>query len=255
MKTYDLLILDEKYYKSSNAEKSAYVASLIRGLREELKIYIEYLELIFKKNVITFHTLNEIEMDFSVWCERVYQITSKYIIHDYIHEVFVLGFDCDELLIGYKESTHAQIEIPKDKLMAYAARIKTYLDTYPLKGNILKKLTILPESVLVDIFPEDEDSEMIDENFSNGSAIIGGEEVPLPFPFYTVAKYLEKMKAFSEEKAISQNNIHQDLNLPFATPRLKQWKKIKGKPNPLISKIFEINSRGFVWLKVNVKVF
>lgn len=254
-KVKELEISLEDYADLSLSGKSDYVAALIRSFRANLTNHAEILENHFRKNPIKIADLELVEEEFSLWVDLVFQTLYRFVSAEHFHECFFSGTETDDLIIEYSESEKENDEIPKDALLEYVGRIREFLKVPPLKASILNKLKTSPQMILS--FQEDSedqgDNEETFENFSEGVIVIAGEKLEVTYPFYTVAKFLEKSKAFSEEKAISQSKIHQDLKLPFKEPRLKQWKKVKGKTNPIIDKLFHTNTRGKVWLKKNVK--
>lgn len=254
-KVEDLQMGQDEFIQIGLGAQSEYVATLVRSLRETLTNHTRYLETYFKKNLIKVNLLNNVEQDFSLWLEIVYQAIAPFVSPEYMHECFMYGSGQDDLIMEYDTPTMRDKEIPKDALIDYVNRMREYLKVYPLKASILTKLKVTPQVVLL----SDEEEQNVDafeeihETFSEGFVMVSGEKVPLNYPFYSIAKYLEGMKAFSEEKAINQKTIHEDLKLKFQSTRLKQWQKIKGKTNPVIDKVFNMNNRGMVWLKKNVK--
>jgi hypothetical protein len=257
IKVKEIEITFDVYSNLSLSGKSDYVSALIRSFRENIKIHTESLEIYFRKNPINSTQLRDIEEEFNVWVEIVYETLSPFVSIDCIHEVFLFGPEIDDLITEYDTSERVSKEIPKDALLEYVARIRDFYKFSPLNQSTLNKLKTEPRLV-INYFDDEENNDdldfnEVDESFSEGIIIISGERIPLTYPFYSVAKHLEKFKAFSEERAISQNVIHEELKLPFKETRLKQWKKIKGKTNPVISKVFNTNSRGLIWLKKNAK--
>lgn len=252
-KVAEIEVSENEYEQLSRNEKIEYVSALIRSFRENIKNHTEELEIYFKKSKIKLDDLETIEMGFSYWIEVVNQTLSPFINPDYIHECFFLGPVTDDLITEYGQKIDD--EIPKDALLEYIGRIKEYLQDPPLKASILNKLKTNPEIVLfhLDELETNEESQEVVENFSEGIVVIAGERIKATHPFYKIAKLLEKHKAFSEETGINQLKIHSELNLPYQTARLNQWKKIKGKTNPIIEKLFHTNYKGIVWLKNNVK--
>jgi|GEM_PF-3045221 len=258
VKVDDIKISLDDYVRLSLSGKSEYVSALIRSFRENLTHHGEVLENHFKKYPIRLEELELVEQEFSLWMELVFQTLYPFILGEHFTDCYFEGASMDELIIEYDTDDMRDKEIPKDALLDYVGRIREFLTAPPLRASILKKLKTSPQTVLN--YSEDETDEAEEtnedetpESYSEGIIMVAGERLEITYPFYSVAKYLEKKKAFSEEKAISQNQIHEDLKLRFKEPRLKQWKKIKGKTNPVISKIFHTNSRGLVWLKKNVK--
>lgn len=255
VKVKEIEISMDEYVELSLSGKSDYVAALIRSFRENISHHAEILEAHFKKNPIKVKDLELIEQEFSLWVELVFETLYKFVSAEHFNDCFFFGIDTDDLIIEYGDPQRESEEIPKDELLEYVGRIREFSKVAPLKASILNKLKTTPQMILsyAEEDEVDQDHEESPESFSEGHVIIAGEKLDLTYPFYTVAKYLEKKKAFSEEKAISQAQIHKELKLPFKEPRLKQWKKVKGKTNPIIAKIFHSNTRGMVWLKKNVK--
>ena len=255
VKVNEIEISMNEYTNLSLGGKSDYVAALIRSLKENLTHHAEVLEIHFKKNPIKVADLELIEQEFSLWVELVFLTLHRFISAEHFSECFYFGPEVDELILEYGEPEKVDDEIPKDELLEYVGRIREFSKVVPLKASILNKLKTTPQMILSFSEDDEDDQEFVEtpDSFSEGFVMIAGERLDLTYPFYTVAKYLEKKKSFSEEKAISQSQIHMELKLPFKEARLKQWKKIKGKTNPVIAKIFHTNTRGLVWLKKNVK--
>ena len=252
-KVKELEITKEEYYALSLAAQSEYVSALIRSFRENLNAHVLALEMYFKKENVVVSDLEAIEIDFGLWVDYACNLFLMFIKTEYIAEVFLDGSEWDELIEEYQKPTKEKESIPKDDLMAYAGRMKSFISIMPLKSNILTKLKTAPDLIIYHDEMDQADDEVVD-SFSEGYAMVAGEKISLTYPFYNVAKYLDKKKAYSEDKAISQNKIHEELKLSFESNRLKQWKKIKGKVNPVVESVFNTNTRGFVWLKKNVKI-
>lgn len=256
VKVKEIEVSMDEYVELSLSGKSDYVAALIRSFRENISHHAEILEAHFKKNPIKVADIELIEQEFSLWVELVYETLFPFVLAEHFDESYLWGPEMDELIDKYIEPEKENEEIPKDELLEYVERIREFLKVAPLKASILNKLKTSPQMILSfrDEDIENKYYEKAPDNFSEGIVMITGERIELTYPFYTVAKYLEKKKSFSEESAISQNQIHKELKLPFKEPRLKQWKKIKGRTNPIIFKVFNTSSRGLIWLKNNVKI-
>jgi hypothetical protein len=187
-----MLIPYHDYQRLSLKQKAEYVSSLIRKTRLELERFCEFLEVYFKSTAIQIGVIERIENEFSFWCEYLYQTFGQYLsFNNKRIDYLIFGPAEDPLLEEYEKDRVR--EIPKDKLIEYIARVRMYLEEFPLERKVLIQLNLTPESLLHDAESEVE-SELTKELESfEGFAYIGGEKIALSYPFHTVGIYLSDL--------------------------------------------------------------